>query len=100
MTSVSGFLIKKLKKSLKKFLLPGKTSFYWIPFQTATSCFHKFESGDIKGFATHMEEYWGNILDYIQKIWDMVEDYNELIEGLSKTLIHYRQTEPMKLSRF
>ena len=32
-----------------------------------------------------MEEYWGNILDYYQKMWDMVEDYEELIEGLSKT---------------
>lgn len=54
-------------------------------FKPQLRVFHKFESGDIKGFATHMEEYWGNILDYIQKIWDMVEDYNELIEGLSKT---------------
>jgi len=32
-----------------------------------------------------MEEYWGNILDYNQKMWDMAEDYQELIEGLSKT---------------
>ena len=32
-----------------------------------------------------MEEYWGNILDYYQKMWDMIEDYEELIEGLSKT---------------
>ena len=46
--------------------------------------FHKFESGDIKGFAEDMEEYWGNILDSYQKTWDMIEDYAELIEGLSK----------------
>ena len=32
-----------------------------------------------------MEAYWGNILDYYQKMWDMIEDYEELIEGLSKT---------------
>ena len=47
--------------------------------------FHKFESGDVKGYAEDMEEYWSNILDYYQKIWDMIEDYEELIEGLSKT---------------
>jgi magnesium transporter len=32
-----------------------------------------------------MEDYWGNILDYLQKVWDMTEDYEELIEGLSMT---------------
>jgi magnesium transporter len=32
-----------------------------------------------------MEEYWGNILDYYQKMWDMTEDYQEIVEGLSKT---------------
>lgn len=32
-----------------------------------------------------MEDYWGNILDYYQKLWDMTEDYEDLIEGLSKT---------------
>ncbi len=47
--------------------------------------FHKFESGEIKGYADNMEDYWGNILDYYQKMWDMTEDYQELIEGLSKT---------------
>ncbi len=47
--------------------------------------FTKFESGEIKGFAEDMEEYWGNILDYYQKSWDLTEDYQELIEGLSKT---------------
>jgi magnesium transporter len=32
-----------------------------------------------------MEDYWGNILDYYQRMWDMTEDYEELIDGLSKT---------------
>ncbi len=32
-----------------------------------------------------MEDYWGNILDYYDKMWDMTEDYGELIEGLSTT---------------
>jgi magnesium transporter len=62
--------------------------------------FHKFESGDIKGFLENMEDYWGNILDYYQKMWDMVEDYEELIEGFSKTfdsLQANRTSEIMKL---
>lgn len=54
-------------------------------FKPQLRLFHKFESGEIGGFAENMEEYWGNILDYYQKMWDMVEDYEELIEGLSKT---------------
>jgi magnesium transporter len=54
-------------------------------FKPQLRLFHKFESGEIAGFAKNMEGYWGNILDYYQKMWDMVEDYEELIEGLSKT---------------
>ena len=54
-------------------------------FKPQLRLFHKFESGEIKGFADDMEEYWGNILDHYQKIWDLVEDDKELIEGLSKT---------------
>jgi magnesium transporter len=47
--------------------------------------FNQFESGNIRGFADNMEDYWGNILDYYNKMWDMTEDYGELIEGLSVT---------------
>lgn len=46
---------------------------------------NKFESGVVKGFADNMEDYWGNILDYYNRMWDMTEDYGELIEGLSTT---------------
>ncbi len=54
-------------------------------FKPQLRLFHKFESGDIKGYAKNMEDYWGNILDYYQRMWDMIEDYGEIIEGLSKT---------------
>lgn len=47
--------------------------------------FNQFESGNIEGYADNMEDYWGNILDYYNKMWDMTEDYGELIEGLSVT---------------
>lgn len=54
-------------------------------FKPQLRLFHKFETGSIQGFAENMEDYWGNILDYYQRMWDMTEDYEELIEGLSKT---------------
>lgn len=54
-------------------------------FKPQLPLFHKFESGQIEGYSENMEDYWGNILDYNQKMWDMAEDYRELIEGLSKT---------------
>jgi Mg2+ and Co2+ transporters len=57
-------------------------------FKPQLKMFHLFEIGKITGFTDdieYMEDYWGNILDYYQKVWDMTEDYEELIEGLSQT---------------
>jgi magnesium transporter len=54
-------------------------------FKPQLRMFHKFETGQVSGFADNMEDYWGNILDYYQKMWDMTEDFEDLIEGLSKT---------------
>ena len=72
-------------------------------FKPQLPLFHKFESGQIAGFAENMEDYWGNILDYYQKMWDLTEDYAELIEGLSKTfdsLQANRINEIMKILTF
>jgi magnesium transporter len=33
-----------------------------------------------------MEEYFGDISDHLSKIWDTLEDYKEVIEGLSDTI--------------
>jgi len=54
-------------------------------FKPQMLLFNKLQSGAISGFAENMEDYWGNILDYYQKIWDMVEDDGELIRGYSTT---------------
>ncbi|MEI7724388.1 MAG: magnesium transporter CorA family protein [Bacteroidota bacterium] len=54
-------------------------------FKPQMVLFNKLQSGVIKGFAENMEDYWGNIMDYYQKIWDMVEDDGELIKGYSMT---------------
>jgi len=32
-----------------------------------------------------LEDYWGNILDSYRKVWDSIEDYQELIQGFSQT---------------
>ncbi|MDB4303364.1 magnesium transporter CorA family protein [Desulfosarcina sp.] len=54
-------------------------------FKPQLPLFGKFESGQVEGFADNMEDYWGNILDYYKQMYDMTEDYGELIEGLSQT---------------
>lgn len=54
-------------------------------FKPQLRLFQKFESGVIRGFTPGLEEYWGNILDSYQKMWDSIEDYQELIQGLSLT---------------
>ncbi len=54
-------------------------------FKPQLRLFQKFESGVIKGFTPGLEDYWGNILDSYQKMWDSIEDYQELIQGLSLT---------------
>ncbi len=54
-------------------------------FKPQLILFNRLQSGTIPGFAENMEDYWGNILDYYQKIWDMVEDAGELIRGYSRT---------------
>ncbi|MCD4736804.1 MAG: magnesium transporter CorA family protein [Bacteroidales bacterium] len=54
-------------------------------FKPQIPLFGKFESGAIDGYAENMEDYWGNILDYHKNNLDLVEDYGEIIEGLSRT---------------
>ena len=73
-------------------------------FKPQLRVLHMFEGGSIKGFVDpevlDMEDYWGNILDQYQKMFDLIEDYGELIEGLSKTfdsLQANRTNEIMKL---
>ena len=73
-------------------------------FKPQLRLLHMFESGGIKGFVDpeliDMEDYWGNILDQYQKMFDLIEDYGELIEGLSQTfdsLLTNRTNEIMRV---
>lgn len=90
-------IIEKISITRKNVILLNTT------FKPQLRLFHKFESGEVKGFVEDMEEYWGNILDYYQKNWDMIEDDGELLEGLSKTFDSMqanRTNEIMKMLTF
>lgn len=90
-------IIERISVTRKNIILLNTT------FKPQLRLFHKFESGEIEGFVENMEEYWGNILDYYQKIWDVVEDDEELIESLSKTFDSMqanRTNEIMKMLTF
>ena len=77
---------KKAEKTIERISVTRKNIILLNTiFKPQLPIFQKFESGIIEGYAENMEDYWGNILDYIRKNWDMTEDYAELIEGLSKT---------------
>ena len=73
-------------------------------FRAQLRVLHMFESGGVKGFVDpevlEMDDYWGNILDQYQKMYDSIEDYGELIEGLSQTfdsLLTNRTNEIMRV---
>ena len=73
-------------------------------FRAQLRVLHLFESGGVKGFVdpevVEMDDYWGNILDQYQKMYDSIEDYGELIEGLSHTfdsLLTNRTNEIMRV---
>jgi magnesium transporter len=72
-------LIEKISVTRKNVILLNTM------FRPQLLLFNKLQSGAIKGFAEDMEDYWGDILDIYQKIWDMVEDQGELIKGYSTT---------------
>lgn len=47
-----------------------------------------------------LEAYFGDISDHVAKIWDILEDYKEVVEGLADTndsLTSYRLNEVMKI---
>ncbi len=71
--------IEKISRTRKNLILLNTM------FKPQMNLFNKLQNGFIKGFAENMEDYWGNIMDYYQKIWDMVEDDGELIKGYSMT---------------
>lgn len=73
-------IIEKISYTRRNIILLNTT------FKPQLRVIQLFELGKVKGFEPDMEEYWGNIADYYQRIMDMIEDDQELIEGLAKTI--------------
>lgn len=77
---------KKAEKTIQKISVTRKNVISLNTlFKPQLMLFTKMQNGSIEGFAPNMEDYWGNLLDYYQKIWDTVEDAGELIRGYSTT---------------
>ena len=90
-------IIEKISITRKNVILLNTT------FKPQLRLFHKFESGEIKGFVGRYGRLLGNILDHYQKNWDMIEDDGELLEGLSQTFDSMqanRTNEIMKMLTF
>lgn len=51
----------------------------------ALPIFADLEKGKYPALNGEMKQYWSNILDHVQKIWDRLEDNKELIEGISRS---------------
>jgi len=77
---------RKAEKTIEKISITQKNVVLLnTMFKPQLLLFNRLQSGSIPGFAENMADYWGDILDYYQKIWDMVEDAGELIRGYSMT---------------
>jgi magnesium transporter len=92
---------KKPQKTIEKLSVTRKNIILLnTMFKPQLRVFNQFESGVVKGYADNMEDYWGNILDYYHRMWDMTEDYGELIQGLSTTfdsMQSHKTNEIMKI---
>lgn len=77
---------KKAERTIERISITRKNLILLnTAFKPQIRLFQKFESGAIKGFTPGLEDYWGNILDSYRKVWDSIEDYQELIQGFSQT---------------
>lgn len=45
----------------------------------------ELEEGKHKELNSSMQPFWGNVLDHLEKIWDRVEDNQELLNGISES---------------
>src|SRR5512133_1061962 len=51
-------------------------------------------------FSEELEAYFGDVSDHVARIWDILEDYKEVVEGLADTndsLTSYRLNQVMKI---
>ncbi|MBI1982411.1 MAG: magnesium transporter CorA family protein [Candidatus Levybacteria bacterium] len=53
--------------------------------KTIIPLFRQLEEGKHNQLNGRMQSFWGNILDHAQKVWERLEDSQELIEGISES---------------
>lgn len=61
--------------------------------------FDRLAKGEFEHLNSEMTNYWNNLLDHLQKIWEKLEDSRELIEGIStsnESVLTYRTNEIVK----
>jgi magnesium transporter len=61
--------------------------------------FGDLEKGKVTQLNGEMKEYWSNLLDHLQKIWERLEDNKELIAGISssnESILSNRNNELVK----
>src|SRR3990172_3849216 len=75
-----------------------------VVFQTMVKptlpIFEKLEKGGIERLNGEMQNYWSNLLDHSEKIWERLEDLRELNEGLAATyesLLSYHTNQIIKI---
>lgn len=75
-----------------------------ILFQTIVKpqipIFKKMEKGQVKLIKNTYSYYWGNLADRLQSIWEQLEDFSQILEGLATTnesLLSYKTNEVIKI---
>lgn len=75
-----------------------------VVFQTMVKptlpIFEKLEKGAVERVNNDMQNYWSNLYDHLQKIWERLEDLRELNDGLSSTyesILSYHTNEIIKV---
>lgn len=61
--------------------------------------FTSLEQGKYPKFSKEMTDYWSNLLDHVQKIWERLEDNKELIAGIAssnESILSNRNNELVK----
>lgn len=62
--------------------------------------FTRLEKGKAKIVNSAYSYYWGNLVDRLRSIWEELEDYSQILEGLATTnesLLSYRTNEIIKI---
>jgi magnesium transporter len=60
----------------------------------------QLERGNIRFVGDDIDDYWGDIADHLARIWDSLEDFKDILEGLSdthNTLISQRTNEIIRV---